>query len=76
MRLSIKFRYCDFRESLERMARAGVCNNGGNNDGGRWIFYMGPDNGYDRDSHAIKLANITTFLSQAMVTVKLDDSCN
>mmetsp|Transcript_32531 Transcript_32531/g.56670 ORF Transcript_32531/g.56670 Transcript_32531/m.56670 type:complete len:1231 (+) Transcript_32531:177-3869(+) len=76
-RPSTQYLYDDFRASLEWMARVGVDrpNDTVMGGGGKWNFYMGPDN-CDNDGWHIGLANVAAFLGQSMTMVILNDTCD
>ena len=71
-RPSIEYLYDDFRSSLDWMARVGV-ERPDDVGGGRFTFYMGPDN-CDNDGWHVGLANVAAFLGQGMTMGILNDT--
>ena len=71
-RPSVEYLYDDFRFSLEWMARVGV-ERPDDVGGGRFTFYMGPDN-CDNDGWHVGLANVAAFLGQSMTMGILNDT--
>lgn len=69
---STQYKYQNFRDSLEWIARTGIPrpNKLG---GGKWTFYLGPDN-CDDDGWHVGLGNVAAFLSQSMTMVILNDT--
>lgn len=79
---SAQYLYDDFRSSLEWMATVGVrkppgggASGGGGGGDDAWRFYLGPDN-CNNDGYHIGLANVASFLSQAMTMVIQNDTCS